>query len=49
MWENVLSSYLDKILGDINDANVAQNIAYVLAFKVNQQQNEPFQLFSKFQ
>ena len=49
MWKNVLSSYLDKILGDVNDASVAQNTAHVLAFKVKQQQKEPFQLFSKFQ
>ena len=32
-----LSSYLDKILGDTKDANVAQNIAHVLDFKVKQQ------------
>ena len=36
---------LIKTNANVNDANVAQNIARVLALKVKQQQKQPFQLF----
>ena len=40
MWKNVILSCLDKTLGDTKDANVGQNIAHMLDFKVKQQHKQ---------